>query len=277
MRWEGCRTFESCLTTARLYPSDAAPNLLAYLEEARVIKASAEEANRLWNLAAETYSNEEAFSAVLAYQSPFPSTFFEFVNQPDDDLWAVLVRQNQWFIATGTSGTGVIDAVGTVKESGFDLQVLHDFEVVKDIPYDDPMEWWAESVRQAWWRVLGLQLLLEATNVSLSEEPVSRQVRRKARREGSEIPLTIRVKRGSSSSARGGTVDYSHQWDVMGHFRYTTRGSKFDNCPPEKLVRHPDEDVLAVKEWVNPYVKGPSDKPYIPKVRLVGGNEEAAA
>ena len=53
---------------------------------------------------------------------------------------------------------------------------------------------------------------------------------------------------GASTESRGGSVDWSHRWMVKGYWR-------MQPCGPERSLRKP--------KWIDPHVKGPSDKPLV--------------
>lgn len=59
----------------------------------------------------------------------------------------------------------------------------------------------------------------------------------------------------------------SHRWEVRGHFKHFRRGSTFDKNVDHR-VRTADGDEF-VRIWCPPHVKGPEDKPLVPKIRRV--------
>lgn len=124
-------------------------------------------------------------------------------------------------------------------------------------------------------RVLAAMYLLEAANVELVDQPITRQVRRQAERKGHRIGLAVEIRtKRSKSVPRDGTVDYSHRFDVRGHWRHYTDGAIFDAGTPKPCARcgRPCRRV-----WVPPYVKGPMNKPYVPKLRHWGESRHGAS
>lgn len=281
MKWEGCRIYDVAVKNAEFLTQNEYANqdvvkwLRGQLEKAQVVKVSAEQLSHITEL--------EGHSKQLAYRAPFTRTFVEF-----DDLAAGDQETNRGLVGFFSVDNGEELEIWPILRFAPDLgsglflyarrfQRHQDGTLtsntgiaVLDNLFEEPNKATLEA-QEKLLRVTGefataLTELLQSSNIALNEEPVSRQVRRKAKRENAKIPLVVTVKRSGPSIARGGKVDYSHQFPVRGHFRYTTCGSKFEACPADKLVPRPGDQVLAVKEWVSPYVKGPKDKPYVPKV-----------
>lgn len=290
MKWEGCRTYDFAtknvefLTQNDYANRDVVSWLHEQLQEAQVVKASVEQLSHITEL--------PHHSRRLAYRAPFTRTFVEFDdlaagdretdrglvgffsidNGEELEIWPVLR------IAHGL-GSGILYYARRFERHEDGRLTSNTGICISDDLFEKRNKATLET-QENFLRVAGdfataLTELLQSSNIALNEEAVSRQVRRKAKRENAKIPLVVTVKRSGPSIARGGKVDYSHQFPVRGHFRYTTCGSKFKACPADKLIPHPDNGVLAVKEWVSPYVKGPKDKPYVPKVLdtrwLMGG------
>ena len=63
------------------------------------------------------------------------------------------------------------------------------------------------------------------------------------------------------------SADWSHRWEVCGHFKHFRRGVVFDSNA-ERRIHTTDGDEF-VRIWCPPHVKGPEDKPLIPKTRKV--------
>lgn len=298
IRWEGCDDFHQLHAGVAAYVADDLQNRRDFfphvtdLEDARIIKV---DALQLAEIRDQLHKQEPlSYEQFKDFRPPFDSTFVlfdkPFIHKAGIVGFSVCARDYGFCISAAMSGTKdappfvVADMLIDTRLEKVEttLALITDYsdegELDMRLPqWDDLREDIEELIGWSCTLTLALSALLRSTNVELSEEPVSRQVRRNAARKNRKIPLTIHVKRGSSGSsdARGGTKDFSHQWDVMGHFRYTTCGPKFDSCPSDKLVRKPGTDVLAVREWVRPYVKGPETKPYIPKVRIL--DEETVA
>lgn len=130
---------------------------------------------------------------------------------------------------------------------------------------------------------LGLVLLefLQAVNVELVEAPLNASARKKAERKGQQVALTVQVKQSKRriSKPSENRADFSHRFEVRGHYthHFETKPDGTPNKVFERYARkHPDK-VLSVQGepcvrfWTPPYVKGPIDKPFVPKVRVVEG------
>lgn len=112
--------------------------------------------------------------------------------------------------------------------------------------------------------------MLESANVDLVETPgpprghvahgvphyevAIRQSRRSARRE----PI-------------GDAPEWSHRWETRGHYKHHGEGTPVfrsaERDQPEKVLDLPRGRCVRV--WCPPFVKGPEDKPLVPKRRVV--------
>lgn len=106
-------------------------------------------------------------------------------------------------------------------------------------------------------RILGAfaHLITQEFITDAKAESMPRPVERRSARQ--RVPSTVRVVRlrqlaesERKGSLTGSEVEYSHQWLVSGHWRNQPCGT---GRHERKLI------------WVNPYVKGPSDKPLVLK------------
>jgi hypothetical protein len=126
----------------------------------------------------------------------------------------------------------------------------------------------ATAVRTA----LKLLYLLDSANVELDAKPVSRQVRRKAERAGTEIAWTVKVReprRNERADAGRGSREYSHRFEVRGNFAHHRRGSwLFDHSAGEE-VRPCPRCGECRRVWRPPHVKGPAERPLAIKIRRV--------
>lgn len=114
-----------------------------------------------------------------------------------------------------------------------------------------------------------LLYLLDSENVDLAPMPVSRQVRRKAEREGGEIAWTVHVRTSTKSNAEkgDGSADYSHRFEVRGNFAHYGPGTRlYETSAPEK-IRPCARCGTCRRVWRPPHVKGPENKPLVIKVR----------
>lgn len=120
-------------------------------------------------------------------------------------------------------------------------------------------------------RTIALLTLLESANVYLDDLPLSRQVRRATERRGGQIALTVHI-RQSTRRARGGVgrhIEYAHRFETRGHYKYFPEGTRLADAKPEKLSWVPEKGAYMRRIWCPPFVKGPADKPLVPKIRTV--------
>lgn len=110
---------------------------------------------------------------------------------------------------------------------------------------------------------------LESMNVELVEAPLSPRQRMREQGKGRKIALTVQVRPPKSKPVgRNGKANYSHRFEVRGHYMHFPEGTKVGDAAPEKLSFVPGRGFVR-KVWCPPHVKGPIDKPLIPKVRVV--------
>lgn len=113
---------------------------------------------------------------------------------------------------------------------------------------------------------------LESANVALTEAEATRQQRRAAERHGGRVALTVSIRqpkrRPRSHDAPSHPRDWSHRWEVRGHYKHFPVGTKLADSRPDKLVDHPTLGQCR-RIWCPPHVKGPESKPLVPKLRVV--------
>lgn len=122
---------------------------------------------------------------------------------------------------------------------------------------------------------------LMSFNVELIEAPLSPRQRERELAKGREIALTVHVKQGKRSpvsTQSGERANYSHRFETRGHFRHHFE-TKPDGTPSKTYAACLSKDPSRLVEiggkpcfrfWVPPFVKGPTDKPFVPKVRIAG-------
>lgn len=113
---------------------------------------------------------------------------------------------------------------------------------------------------------------LESINVEIVDQSVTRQVRRAAERRGAEIAKIVRVKLPRSyrnGRARNGSVEFSHRFEVRGHYKFFPESTRLAQAAPEKLSWVPEREGYFRRVWCPPFVKGPIDKPLVPKTRVL--------
>lgn len=118
-------------------------------------------------------------------------------------------------------------------------------------------------------RAMAVLSWLESVNVDLGEPELTKSQRARAKRKGQAVALTVKVRSPKSKSVkRGGSRNYSHRFEVAGHYMHFPEGTKVADADPTKLSFVPGRGFVR-KVWCPPHVKGPEDKPLIPKVRVV--------
>jgi hypothetical protein len=120
---------------------------------------------------------------------------------------------------------------------------------------------------------------LQSVNVEMVEAPLSSSQQRKAERKGRKVALTVRVKQNKRrvSNPSGGERDYSHRFEVSGHYKHHFEEKpngepnkifeKYANKNPDKVLNI--QGQRCVRFWTPPFVKGPEDKPLVPKIRVM--------
>ena len=121
-------------------------------------------------------------------------------------------------------------------------------------------------------RALAVLQWLESANVEIVDQPIMRQVRRNAERKGANIAKVVRVKlpkswRDGQPPQRAGSIEFSHRFEVRGHYKFYRESTRLAQAQPEKLSWVPERDGYFRRIWCPPFVKGPADKPLVPKVR----------
>jgi hypothetical protein len=125
----------------------------------------------------------------------------------------------------------------------------------------------SEALRAGTVRALRAMYLLESSNVELVER--TEALPRAHRAHG--IPhydVSIRQNnRRTKGDPSGQHIDYSHRFEVRGHFKHFGPDTRlFQASGPAKVLDLPDRGA-CVRLWCPPFVKGPADKPLIPKRR----------
>lgn len=135
-----------------------------------------------------------------------------------------------------------------------------DMGVGADITFPDEQSEREFRVRQDTWVLLQTFWRL-ARQLVPTKEPLPRQLRRQRARVRRTEDVTIiklrRLRHGKYDDAEVSEVEYRFQWIVRGHWRnqyYPSLGPKEDPQSHRQI-------------WINPYMKGPEDKPIKPVKR----------
>lgn len=119
-------------------------------------------------------------------------------------------------------------------------------------------------------RLVEILYFLDTPNIEIVDAPLTRQIRRQAERSGATIAQTIFVKHSQRrSKQRDGdaeSIDYSHQFEVRGHWKYYPKGTRTADARPD-LLRFVPGRGMCRKIWCPPFVKGPEDAPLVIKTR----------
>jgi hypothetical protein len=133
----------------------------------------------------------------------------------------------------------------------------------------------ATAVRQT----LKLLYLLDSANVELAPAPVSRQVRRQAERQGTQIAGTVQVRQASRSETTeqtDGSREYSHRFEVRGNFAHYAAGTwLYEHSVPEDIRPCPRCGQCR-RVWRPAHIKGPRDRPLAIKFRRVTFRDDAS-
>lgn len=120
---------------------------------------------------------------------------------------------------------------------------------------------------------------LMSFNVELVEAPLSSRQRKRELAKGRQIALTVAVRqsrRTSTSTSADHRINYAHRFETRGHFRHHfetkpdgSLNKMFASCLSKDSSRLIEVDGKpCFRFWVPPFVKGPVDKPFVPKIRV---------
>ncbi len=199
------------------------------------------------------------------------------------------ISQEGWFIPNATPAPSIaVFAQGFGRPTGLfalggptieDAQWRWDFD-----SYWHPAETLSDSRKQllalTFERCISVLQWLQSYNVELVEAPLSPRQRERELKKGRQIALTVQVKqtkRYTSVSQLSGSANYTHRFETRGHYAREFE-LKDDGTPNKNFIRYMQKrptDAIVVdgrmcfQKWIPPHVKGPSDKPFVPKVREV--------
>lgn len=292
--WAASPNFARCWAGAERVHTEGLNQVLDGLAEARVIAVDREQVQALPRFF--TYSQDALelrdtsnLAALLSeVRAPFPATFLDLDNaslapsEPNaGTVAAALVVPGERVsfsreipgVAIGpflSTADGVPQLVCWVFSDGGDLVTAWVDSDVRDQ---------LEGARDEYgWRhcsSLGVDVAaavltwLESVNVDLVEAHVSPRQRKRELSKGRKIALTVQVRPPKSKPVgRNGKANYSHRFEVRGHYMHFPEGTKIGDADPEKLSFVPGRGFVR-KVWCPPHVKGPADRPLVPKVRIV--------
>lgn len=130
--------------------------------------------------------------------------------------------------------------------------------------------------------VVAVLTWLESVNVEIAETPMKPQARERQISKGRKIALTVAVKQSKRyiASSSDNRANYTHRFEIRGHYKH--HFPEKPNGEPNKTferyaAKHPEKVLTiqgqpCVRFWTPPFVKGPVDKPLVPKIRVVQEN-----
>jgi hypothetical protein len=180
-----------------------------------------------------------------------------------DNLYAVPFtnsRNGQASIAAHGVGVvgGKIGAIETVCIPGLSLE-------------SELGQWSVGATFHLFERAVAVLSWLESANVEITDAPMSAKGRATAEKKGQRIALTVRVtppKSRRQPSNPDNARNYSHRFEVRGHYMHFGEDTRIGGADPTKLSFVPGRGFVR-KVWCPPHVKGPENKPLIPKVRTI--------
>jgi hypothetical protein len=265
--------------------ADEIEQLLGAMTRARVVTMEAEQLDALPELT-DLYSDLTMgrWEVLRSVTLPFPSIYISIL-PTSGGKWSEIISGFAAFSEPAPRGPTPLTIVIFGGEPPFPKVMLDSergwIEVVKTEP-DEREGLWGWLVYGGE-RALAALYFLESANVFLAQPQVSRQVRRVSER--TETPIAQRVyvrapTRRSRSDESGPRREYSHRFEVRGHYRHFGASTRLYRAVardrPEKLLDLPSRGS-CVRIWCPPFVKGPVDKPLVVKSRtLLAGKRDAA-
>lgn len=115
---------------------------------------------------------------------------------------------------------------------------------------------------------------LNCINVELIDAPLPRQERRAAERKNSPIAQVVHIRQNQKHKdpETQGKVDWSHRWEVRGHYKHFPLGTKMADADLGKVSWEPKRQEYVRRIWCPPFVKGPPNRPLIPETHIVTTN-----
>jgi hypothetical protein len=119
----------------------------------------------------------------------------------------------------------------------------------------------------SFYTVIGFMLSIKNKEVRMGSERVNERVKvgsgkdRHLHKIKQVVHVALHVEGNTlpSKSAQGGEIDWSHRWEVMGHWRRVPGIGKSPS----------GEYGIKGFTWVNPHERGPENKPVIKKIRII--------
>lgn len=213
-------------------------------------------------------SLEDLKNAAAITRAPFPYTFLDFKFRPLDDgrkLAAALVLEDEAFGGKRCAFCWVTRPPGhddwTVLWIDPELLARGDTKTTL-LPNGEVMP----GHQDIEWAIYGTLLVLESANVDLVQTAGPPRGHQAHGVPHFEVVIRQNSKRYVSGRPPQ-AQDWSHRWEVRGHFKHFRRGATYDANPDRRVLMPDGTDCVRI--WCPPYVKGPQDKPLIPKRRVI--------
>lgn len=130
--------------------------------------------------------------------------------------------------------------------------------------------------------VLRVLFLLDSSNVTVEDAPISRQMRRAAERKNRQLKISKivrvdtphRVIRSSDSNGNGQHRDYSHRFERAGSMAHYNPDTRLYQQSAPAYIKPCPRCGTCRRVWRPPTIVGPENKPFIPKARMAREKQE---
>lgn len=229
-----------------------------------------------------TYSHD--WTEVNGLRPPFGNTFLAFGGEITDDcpwaetaVYAALILDKCQHIFDISPTGSQVECIPFYKRGNdlIPIGAAYFGDAVRPtsvllFPHNDDQREVSNALGSGALRAMRSLLLLECANIDLVDVAPAPPAHRAQGRPGYEIVIRQNPRRYISDNEV--TVDWSHRWEVRGHFKHhgpdTPVFRATERRNPSKIIDHPVRG-RCVRFWCPPFVKGPENKPLIPKVRRV--------
>jgi hypothetical protein len=113
---------------------------------------------------------------------------------------------------------------------------------------------------------------MECENVEVIDQDwPSRQVRRRAERDGTKISKIchVRTPKYRKTAPTGDGRNFTHRFTVRGHYSLHPKTTRMAQASPEKLSWVPERGDYFRRIWQPEHIKGDPSLPFIPKTKVV--------
>jgi hypothetical protein len=223
---------------------------------------------------------DELLQAAGEALPPFPLTFYDFGFPHVGDfevICALVVTGSEFFNSARPDDRW--QAIGYLRHRGEDwwtsLALWPEASVQEMCPKvveEDPSI--ADAALALKLLTCGALVFCESANVELVEKGMPEYGHRAHGVPHHEAIVRRATKRYVYDEHEPNAVDWSHRWEVAGHFKHFRRGPIFEGNP-ESHLGPPDDRFVRI--WSPPHVKGPADKPLVVKPRRIVVSQKKAA